>query len=158
MNKKGFTLIELITTFALSAVIIILLINVLVVIKEVYSKSSIKSQLYIDQAILSNQLNTKINYDNLISYEECTDEEYCYIFNLVDGESIKLTISEKNIKFGDYIYNLNDKTTVQNPSVDIKYVDATDVGNTNSFLVINIPIVNELYSNINFGVNVVYRF
>ena len=158
MNKKGFTLVELITTFALTTVIIILLLNVAVAIKDVYSKSNIKSQLYIEQANLSNQLNSKINKHNLSSYQECTDEEFCYIFNLVSGESIKLTVTEKTIKFGDYVYNLDNKSTIKNPSVDIEYVNLDNVENTSSFLIINIPIVNELYSDINFGVNVVYRF
>ena len=52
MNNKGLTLIELITTFALSAVIIVLLINVVVSIRNVYSKVSVKSDLYITQSNL----------------------------------------------------------------------------------------------------------
>ena len=47
MDKKGFTLVELITTLALTSVIVILLINVVLVINNVYSKSSIKTELYI---------------------------------------------------------------------------------------------------------------
>ena len=57
MNNKGLTLIELITTFALSAVIIVLLINVVASIRTVYSKVSIKSDLYITQSNLSTALN-----------------------------------------------------------------------------------------------------
>lgn len=158
MNKKGFTLVELITTFALTTVIIVLLINVVVVIKNVYTKSNIKSELYINQSNLSNVLNSKIRRNNLDSYEACSDEEFCYIFNFIKGESIKLTVSEKTIKFGDYVYNLNDETKVENPTLDVEYVDISDVENTDSFLIINIPIINELYPNINFGVNVVYQY
>ena len=54
MNNKGLTLVELITTFALTSVIVVLLINIVVVIKNVYSKSDIKTELYINQSNLSN--------------------------------------------------------------------------------------------------------
>ena len=158
MNNKGFTLIELITTFSLTAIIVVLLINVVVSIKNVYSKTNIKSELYINQSNLSKQLNSKINDGNLSSYQICNDEEFCYIFNFRDGESIKLTVTEKTIKFGDYVYNLNDKTSVKEPSLSIEYVDISDVENNYSFLVINIPIFNDYYSNIDFGVNVVYQY
>ena len=40
MNKKGFTLVELITTFALATVIIVLLINIVLLIKNIYSKNN----------------------------------------------------------------------------------------------------------------------
>lgn len=157
MNKKGFTLVELITTFALSTVVIILLINVVVVIKNIYSKSNIKSELYINQSNLSNALNSKINRNMLISYETCTDETFCYNFNFGD-EIIKLTVTEKTIKFGDYVYNLSDKSIVDNPSLNIEYVDLSDTENSDSFLVIKIPITNEFYPNIDFGVNVIYKY
>lgn len=157
MNKKGFTLVELVTTFALTTVVIILLLNVAVTIKEVYSKSSVKSQLYIDQANLSNQINSKIKHLNLDSYEECTEGDFCYTFNLVSGESINLVISNKIIKFGNFVYTLDDKTTVKDPNVYIHYINTSDVL-SDSFLVIRIPIFNDLYPTIDFGINSVYRF
>lgn len=157
MNNKGFTIVELITTFALSALIIILLMNVVIIIKNVYTKSNIKSELYINQYNLSNTINSKLNKKKLISYEECTEEEMCYNFNFED-EIIKLKVTQKTIKFGNYVYNLDEKTTVQNPSVDIEYVNLNDVNNTDSFLVIKIPIVNEMYPGIDFGVNIIYRY
>lgn len=158
MNKKGFTLVELITTFALSAVIVILLINIIVVIRNIYSKTNIKTELYINQGNLSNALNEKINKDNLDSYEECNDSEFCYIFNLVDGESIKLTINDNVIKFGDFVYKLSGKSKVMNPSITEEYITDMDSNKNNSFLVIKIPIENELYPNDNFGINLVYPY
>lgn len=158
MNNKGLTLIELITTFALSAVIVVLLINVILVIKNVYSKSNIKSQLYINQTNLSNALNSKISFDNLDSYTKCEDTEFCYIFNFVDANSIKLTVTDNQIKFGDYVYKLDEKTKVENPSFEKEYVEITDTTVNNSFIVIKIPITCELYPNIDFGINLVYPY
>ena len=146
MNNKGLTIVELITTFALTAVIIVLLMNIIVVIKNIYSKTNIKSELYINQSNLSNALNSKINRGNLDSYKKCSDSEFCYVFNFVDGESIKLIVQEKLIKFGNYIYQLNQKTYVEDPALT----------NEDNFINIKIPIICELYPGINFGINLVY--
>lgn len=158
MKKNGFTLVELITTFSLTAVLVIVLINVIVVIKNIYSKSNIKTELYINQSNLSNALNSKINNNNLHSYEECHDDIFCYIFNFNTGESIKLTLNEKIIKFGDFVYKLDEKAKVENPSLDIEYIDLTEDDSGNNILVLKIPITSELYPNIDFGINLVYLY
>jgi len=146
MNNKGLTIVELITTFALTAVIIVLLMNIIVVIKNIYSKANIKTELYINQSNLSNTLNSKINRNNLESYERCDDSEFCYIFNFVDGESIKLTVNKNKIKFGEYVYTLKEKTNVEYPTLIDEH----------NFINIRIPIFCELYPNIDFGINLVY--
>ena len=157
MNKKGFTLVELITTFALSAVIIILLINIVVVIRNIYSKTDLKTELYINQGNLSNAMNKVINKDNLISYSECNDEDFCYLFNLSTGESIKLTVSNTNIKFGDFVYKLKSNTSVGNPSITTEYITGI-TNNNDSFLIIKIPISTDQYPGEDFGINLVYPY
>lgn len=158
MNNKGMTLVELITTFALTTVIVVLLINVIVVIRNIYSKASIKSELYINQSNLSIALNSKINNDNLDSYVECTDTSFCYIFNFINGESIKLTVSDNQIKFGEVVYKLNEKTKVENPSLSVEYLDLSENSSGNNILVLKIPVICELYPNIDFGINLVYLY
>ena len=153
MNNKGLTIIELITTIAIATVIIVLLINITVVIKNVYSKSSIKTELYINQSNLSHVLNSKINNNNLSSYTQCQDEKLCYNFEFKNGESINLLVSSNEIKFGDYVYRLGDKTSVGDATLTLEYVNTND-----TFLVLNIPITNELYPNIDFGINLVYLY
>ena len=71
LNKKGFTLIELITTFALASVLIIILINIIIVIKNIYSKNDIRSELLLEQSNLSNLINKKFDKDFLNSYFPC---------------------------------------------------------------------------------------
>jgi len=160
MNNRGLTIVELITTFALTTVIVVLLINVVIVIKNVYSKTNIKTELYINQSNLSNVMNKKINSDNLDSYEICEDEGYllCYVFNFVDGDSIKLSVTQKQIKFGEYVYKLNEKTNIENPSINKVNMSISDTTKNNSFIIIKIPIICELYPNINFGINLVYPY
>lgn len=158
MNNKGLTLIELITTFALSAVIIVLLINVVVSIRNVYSKVSIKSDLYITQSNLSNALNSKLHDDQLNSYDSCTDSSFCYNFNLVNGETFKLVVEENRITVGDQVYKLTGKTKVVDPILTPSYVELNEEYSGNNILVLKIPIINELYPDIDFGINIVYLY
>lgn len=156
MNKKGFTLVELITTFALVTVIIILLTNVILVLKNLYTTYDIKTKLLIDQGDLSYILNSKINDSVSVSYNgECTiDNEYCYSF-IFDSEDIKLVISDKYIKFGSYVYTISEGTEIEELEDSEQYVSVKTDG-THEFLIIKIPIKNKLYPNEEFGVNVVY--
>lgn len=146
MNNKGLTLIELIVTFALATVIIILLLNVLIIIKKNYEDTDSKTKLVVNQSTLSNLLNLKFSGDNLISYDECNGD-FCYNFLFKDGETLILNVTDKKIVFGDYVYNLNETTYVENPVLYIDY----------PYLVIKIPVKTKLYPNDDFGINLVYK-
>ena len=158
MNKKGFTLIELITTFALASIIIILLINIIIVIKDIYSKNDIRSELLIEQSNLSNLINTKFDKDFLNSYLPCNESDFCYTFSFVDGTSSKLVVSDTYIKFDSYVYKFKKGTQVLNPSLELFDTKELSGSEQNGFLVIKMPIINKLYPNENFGLNIVYQY
>lgn len=156
MNKKGFTLVELITTFALTAVIVTILVNISVIIRNIYNKTELKTELLIEQANLSNTLNSKINKKNLVDYNACTDSSFCYNFSFSDGSIEKLIVTNNSIKFGNYTYKLQNGTKVVDPSIGKEEV--TPTSSDSEFLVIKIPISNSLYPNENFGINLVYQY
>ena len=58
MNNKGFTVVELITTFAVASAIALVLFNIVLIIKNLYSNSNIKTNLLINQGNLSEQFNS----------------------------------------------------------------------------------------------------
>ena len=146
MNKKGFTLIELIVAFGLAAVIIIVLFNVLLIIKRNYEDTSVRTKLVINQSTLSNVMNSKLNYGNIVSYTTCPGS-FCYRFKLSNMEEVELNVTEDKIKFGNYVYKLESGDRVVNPSLELDL----------PYLVIRIPIVSKTYPNEDFGVNLVYR-
>ena len=150
MNKKGFTLIELITTFALSTVIIVLLINVVLVIKNVYSKNDIKTSLLIEQSNLSNLINKKLRKGALLSYVTCSDAKFCYNFNYIDGTTSSLKVSEEFIIFDNYIYKVSNGTTIGDLYIDIANVSVSNDSINNSFLIITGLIDNIFNINNNF--------
>jgi len=156
MNKKGFTLVELITTFALTAVIVTILVNVSVIIRNMYNKANIKTHLLIEQANLSNALNTKLNKKNLVDYSSCTGYSFCYDFAFSDGSTERLAIDDTYIKFGNYIYKLKDGSEVGSVSLGKEAI--SEESSDSEFLVLRIPIVNKLYPNEDFGINLVYQY
>ena len=159
MNKKGFTLVELITTFALATVIIVLLVNVIIVIKNIYSKNDIKSELLINQSNLSNVINKKLIEDSLDTYTPCDDSDFCYNFNFVDGSSSKLVVTNDSIKFDNYVYNLKNGVVIENPIIDIIVdIEVSNTNHNNSFLILKIPIKHKVYPNKDFGIDLVYQY
>lgn len=158
MNRRGFTLVELVTTFALASVIIVILINVVLIIKNMTSESDTKTKLLIDQSILSNEINSKLKNGNIVSYDACTDSNFCYEFTLSDGEIVDLKITDNSIKFGNYVYKLYNGVEVLNPQITKESVSVVDTDSNNSFLVVKIPIKYKLYPNEDYGINLVYMY
>ena len=146
MNNKGLTLIELIVTFVLATAIIVILFNVLIIVKNNYEDTEIKTKLVVSQSTLSNLMNNKFKRDNLESYAACTGD-FCYNFFFRDGSMETLTVTDKKIVFGSFVYELDDVTNVVSPSL---YID-------NPYLVIKIPIKTKLYPDEDFGINLVYK-
>lgn len=151
-------MIELVTTFALTAAIVVVLINVGLVIRNIYNKFDNKTELLIEQANLSNAMNSKINGDNLTNYEICTESSFCYDFTFSDGTNIRLTVTNNLIKFGDYTYKLDNNSEVLNPEITKVSTNVDTISDNNKFLVIKIPIVNKLYKNEDFGINLIYPY
>lgn len=186
MNNKGFTLVELVATFALCSAIIFLLINVVLVIKNIYINYELKTNLIINQATLSNTLNEKIIDKEMITYSPCDSSGSCYIFYYNDY-ALKLFISNGTIKaytYGTMEYIDSNKTTTADyeiPSESLEYnnngnniyyylykpytytntrgstIDTINVIDDENFIVIDIPIENKLFKGKNFGINLVYR-
>ena len=146
MNNKGLTLIELIVTFALAIALIILLINTLIIIKNNYNDTELRTNLVVNQSTLSNLLNEKFQGSNLVSYSSCAGT-FCYDFTFSDGDTIKLVATDKTVSFGKYIYKLDDLSSIVDPSLAID----------NPYLIIKIPIKTKTYPNEDFGINLVYK-
>lgn len=145
MNNKGLTLVELITTFTLTAVLLILLLNIVLIIKNIYIKYEIKTELLIKQANLSMYIKEKITNGDLISY---TKDGNTYLFTMRDNSTHILTINDNKITFDDYVYELSKDATIG----DIESPDVWVSGDIH----IKIPILHRLYPEDDYGLNFVY--
>lgn len=154
MNNKGMTLVELIMSFALASVIVVLLINVLLILKDVYYNSSLKSELIITQSGLSNQINKKMISNNLLSYNNCGDN--CYDFTFTD-ETLQLNINKETntITFGKTKYTYPPGVTIGDIEIT-KENYSTYIGN-DSLFILRIPVeYNDMEED--FGINIVYPY
>lgn len=158
MNKKGFTLVELVTTFALASAIIVLLINIVVLIKNIYTKDDVKTKLYIEQGNLSNEINKTLRSGSILSYSECSDSSFCYEFNLIDGTSAKLIVNNDTIKFKNVVYKLPKNTTIGTPTFEKYNINVSNTDINDSIIQIKIPVTSKLYSNTDFGINFIYQY
>ena len=159
MNNKGFTLVELITTFAVASVVALILFNVVLSIKNTYSKANMKTNLLINQANLSNQVNSKALDENIIEIDLCDLSTYCYKIKYTDGKTLNLVIKEKSVSFGNYTYKLENGSYVDLNNIKLSYktfdgiIDSKD-----SILNIKVPIKSKQIENHDFGLNFVYLY
>lgn len=159
MNKKGLTTIELITSFALASVIFILLFNVILILKDTYLNSGVKTTLLINQANLSKSINDKLSQDKVITSIEKTisnENKISYKFIINSNEEI-LTIDkdEGYIEFNGYKYELKDNMEI----VDKEYVTIKSSENYayfNSIVVVDIPIKAKNIDG-NYGIKAIYQ-
>ncbi|MDO4963155.1 MAG: hypothetical protein Q4E75_03560 [bacterium] len=158
MNNRGFTIIELVTSFALASIIFILLLRVVNIVKEVYINSNIKTELYINQASFSNLLNYNLNHKQLIEYDACDDSSFCFNFYYSDSTSSKLVVTSSQITFDSYSYKLNKNSYVDMDNVLLTRDITSSIESYNSFLIIKIPIKCNMFKNIDFGIDLVHMY
>lgn len=148
MNKKGFTVVELMTTFALIAVIAVLLIKLTITLKEIYVNGDIKTALLTKQGTITDKIYKDLNEKKLISLTSC--DVNCIEFSFENEEKTKKLLINKDKKiltYGNYSIKLGDggyfgTVEISNYDSDIGYI-----------FNLNIPIYHKLVKG-NFGINI----
>lgn len=159
-NKKGFTLVELITSFALAAIVLVFVFNVVVILKNDYVGKSLRTNLMIKQSLLSQKINEDLKDNNVIGVRTCDSEDKCYEFTFVDNKTKKLLISNngKIIKYGNFTYNLIGTSYTEKIGVEIIKGNVDNTTINDSFLIIKLPVYNSKFNDLDFGINCIYQF
>lgn len=153
--NRGFTTIELVASFSIAMVILTLLFNVVLIMKDDYNNIEQKTDLLIKKDNLSYNINEKLKEKKLTRIENC-DISSCYLFMYSDSTSDKL-IYDKNdntISFNNYTFSGNDNIEIDDISIK-EYYDKTQSNLYNGYLVINIPIS---YNNKDYSIKVLYYY
>jgi len=155
MNKKGFTLVEIIVTFTLISTISFLLFQLILSLKNLYTGSDYKTILLIEQGNMVRRINTDMFMMPLVSMNECSTEEEgekglkkCYTFTLEDTvieQEVNrvLKIYSDKIEYDSYQMPIGEGSTMGDVSVVVSYIEDASV-KYNSILTIDIPIKNKL--------------
>lgn len=160
-NEKGMTIVELITSFSLSLIVMIFLFNIVLLLKDTYNYNSTKSSLVLEQSLLSSELNRDFSNEKIKEIERCSAGDFCYDITIKTstGEKQKrLSIDkdDKTIKYGNsYNYTLGETEKFGDLKIYKNQTDAS--GNMNSYLVIEIPILSKISDEV-FGVKIIYTY
>lgn len=160
MNKKGFTLLELITSVALTGVVCILLFQVIFSLKDIHANDSVKTEILIKKSNIAKKINEA--FDSKIStIRDCDPKDVnCLTITTMDGKSYNLKLDRVNnsVSFDDFITKFSD-TTIIYDDLDACYYYSLADNNTiyNTFVKIRIPIEDSLLEE-KFDINVIYQY
>lgn len=144
-NNKGFTVVELMTTFILITIISTFLINLVISMKELYIYGDVKTTLLTKQGILTDKIMKDLNDNSIVSFTSCGNT--CINFSYIDGTSKKLKIDKekKSIMYDNYSIKLGDNGSFGN----------IYTLNENDIIQIKIEINNKLVKG-DYGLNIVF--
>lgn len=155
-NNKGFSVIELIVSFSLTMLVIVILFEIIVSMKELYEKSITQAELVNKQNLMTDYIYSDIYNNDLISVYPCAeDPKNCFKFTYAGNviKELKIDNTYKTLTYGDYTIDL-----IKNSSFgDIKICNQSEFSSDaviDSYFSIEIPITNSLFPDDDFGVNV----
>ena len=148
-NKKGFTLVELMTTVVLISIISMLLIRLTITLKTVYIDGDMKTTLLTKQGTMTDKIYKDLKEKNLTSLTSCGTN--CVNFNYTEGtKKLKINISKKILTYGNYSIKLHDSSMFGTTYIDKYTITNSDV------LSIKIPIYNRMVKG-DFGIYITYQ-
>lgn len=164
MNKKGFTLIELLTSIVLSSAVLILLLQVLLVLKDIYVNDSIKTELLIKKSNIIKRINSTFEEASIRTIRNCSsNSNNCLKFTLTNGSEYELSLDRTNniVKFGSFNTALTDTSEIYE-DLDVCYFYNTSsalIGSSayNTGIRIRIPVKDNLLEE-NFDMTIIYQY
>ena len=164
MNKKGFTVIELIVSFALVMIVVVMLVQVVTIVKTLYVNAGIKTELLNKQAIMNRKISQQFNNKDIKAAVRCGAG--CLTFIYEDDTSSNLLVNKET---GMFSFIDNDNGTINYTTklitgshfgdIDISNETVVGVsdGKDNSFIKIKIPVKHTLVEG-DFGINIIYQY
>ena len=99
MNKKGFTIVELIISVAILSVVMVFALNLLVILKEQETSLETDTDMVLNQAFVSKKINGDIVTNGGIKLLNCTTTKCDFTFNNDVTKTLTLTNNKKTIKY-----------------------------------------------------------
>jgi Tfp pilus assembly protein PilE len=157
-NNKGFTVVELLVTFTLSMVLVIIMFQLIINLKDVYKVSGIKTELLNKQYLMENKIYKDLTEKIVTEISSCYDTDECVKFIFIDGTSTEIKKNEetKTISYNNYTIALNQETYFGNTLIETQSTSIQS--DKKRILIVNIPIYNTNFKNENFGINIVFPY
>ena len=166
MNKKGFTTVELLVSFALISVIVFFLFEIIFVLKDLYVSAGIKTKLLTKQAVISEIINDDFTSLTLLYADKCdssdvnADKEVCINFAFKDiTKQLVVDRENKTITWGNITTELISGSEFGNMKITKEnLVHTEDTETLNGILTIDIPIYHKLIEGEDFGIDINYQY
>lgn len=125
-RKNGFTLVEIIVSFALTMVVVLFLFQLIITLKQVYTNNFVSSDLILKQSSISNMINKDFNTNYLYDVIGVEQNGDCYLISFSNGQrELCYKHSASKDQNDSIIYN----------NLEIELVSGSKIGNVNVNLV-----------------------
>jgi len=143
-TERGFTVVELLTSFTLASVVMILLFNILIAVKADYVEDKIETEYNAQQSLLSHALNKDATNCSLSAMTK-TGNTFLLSFMKSDtcsGGSKTLKVEETKITYNGKVYEFPDGVTIDVSGSSAKEGDISGI----QYFFLKIPITMNIYS------------
>lgn len=154
MKNKGFTIVEMLSAFILSSIIIIILFQLIINLKEVYQASGSKTDMLNKKNILIDKVYSDLNEKKLVDFSTCGSNCINLIYSTGETKQLMQDNSNKTITYGDYVM----KVTKDYELSDIYTETSGNVYAYNNEAVLNIKIPIISATNEDYSINIVYPY
>lgn len=136
-NESGFTVVELLTSFALATIVMIFLFNILLAVKKDYMTKKLETDFSIQYALLSDALNSDATNCPL---NQIIRNGNTFSISFQSGENCptdlsELVIEDSQITYKGEVYKFSEGVTIKQDSIEYRK-NVTPV----SYYYLNIPI------------------
>lgn len=100
LNKKGFTVVELLASFSLTMIIVVFLFEILIELKDLYYEASVKTEVIQKQSLLVSKIRNTLDTNDL-SGITCSGETCTFNFNDISPIKLEVNSSSNTIIFND---------------------------------------------------------
>lgn len=156
MNKKGMTMVELIVSFALTAIIAFFLTEVVLFLRQAYVGNGIKTELISKQTLISTKINDLFNSKRIKEAKDCGDGCVELTFDDNSIEQISFNSNTNLVSIGGYVVKLPESAVIGTTAIDTTSLENND--KFNSIFQIYVPITSKLLNGKNFDVNIIYQY
>ncbi len=170
-NNKGFSIVELIVSFSLTMVIVVILFEIVLTMKDLYMNSVTKTELLNRQNLFTDYIYSDIYDHGLNSVYVCGNNCISLAFNNGETKNLEWSFySNENVSqalqslsYGEYKINLianasfDTSLTVSNDNYTLEGVKICSEP-ISQYINIHLPIKHKMFKDQDFGINLLYVY
>lgn len=158
-DRGGFTLVELTVSFSLTLVIVLILFQIVLNLKELYVKDGLKTELLIKQGLMTKKVAESFEEHKIKIAAKCDTGDNCLSFTFDDNEVKTLSFDKASNTFhyGDYTTKLVSGSKYGKVKITNETFVNVEQGKNDSMITIDIPVTHPLVKG-DYGVRVVYLY